>query len=121
VATLKNSARGYQKIWCPGHKNQLVAGLSMLVQLCAALHGQPSDHLGLTELPRIGFNVRGALASQIHFSFPERVQRKRRHVPRQPGGASAQLAPSHQTTLPQKSEELYLTSLSRHERIVDVE
>ena len=110
-----------QKIRRASHKNQLVTGLSMRVQLCATLHGQPPDHLGLTEFPRTRFNVCGALACQIHFSFSERVQREGGHVPSQPGRTPAQLAPSHQATPPQKPEESYLAGLSRKERVVDVE
>jgi hypothetical protein len=41
-------------------------------------------------------------------------------VPRQPGRTPSQLAPSHQTTPPQKPEESYFTGLPRQERIVDV-
>ena len=111
----------HQKIRRAGHKNQLVTGLSMLLQPRATLQSQLADHLGLTELPRIRFNVCGALTRQIHFSFPERVQRKRGDVPRQPGRTPAQLAPSHQTTPPQKPKESYFAGLSRQERIVDVE
>ena len=98
-----------------------MTGLTMLFQLCAALERQFADHLGLTELPCMGFNVCGALAGQVHFSFPERVQREGRHMPDQPGRTPAQLAPSHQTAPPQKPEEAYLAGLSRQKRIVDVE
>ena len=63
-----------QKIRCASHKNQLVTGLTMFLQSRTTLERQFADHLSLTELPRIGFNVCGALARQIHFTFPERVQ-----------------------------------------------
>ena len=42
-------------------------------------------------------------------------------MPRQPGHAPTQLAPSHQAAPPQKPEETYLAGLSRQERVVDVE
>src|SRR5512147_451977 len=98
-----------------------MTGLSMLLQSRATLERQLADHLGLTELPCIGFNICGALASQVHFLFPERVQREGRYVPCQPGRTPAQLTPSHQTTSPQKPEESYFAGLSRQKRIVDVE
>ena len=63
-----------QEIRRASHKDQLVAGLSMGIQLRTTLLGHLVDHLGLTELPCIGFNVCGALASQIDFSLSERVQ-----------------------------------------------
>src|SRR4029077_12800406 len=110
-----------QKVRRPSHKNQLVPRLSMRVQPGATLHGQLTDHLSLTELPRMRLNVCGALARQILFSFSERVQRERGHMSRQPGNTPAQLAPSHQAASPQISEESYLAGLSRQERVVDVE
>src|SRR5207237_1414887 len=58
-----------QKIRRARHKNQLVSRLSMRIQPGATLHGQLTDHLSLTELSRMRFNVCGALARQIHFSF----------------------------------------------------
>ena len=62
-----------------------------------------------------------ALARQIDFLFSERVQRERGNVPREPGNTPAQLAPSHQSSPPQKPEESYLAGHSREERVVDVE
>jgi len=59
------------------------------IQPGAALHRQLADHLSLTELPRMRFNVCGTLAREIHFSFSERVQRERGHVSRQPGHTPA--------------------------------
>src|SRR5262249_61650840 len=64
-----------QKIRRAGHKNQLVSGLSMLLQSPETILRQLADHLGVTELLRMGFNVCGALTSQIHFSFSEGVKR----------------------------------------------
>src|SRR5207344_3607353 len=82
---------------------------------------QFADHLGLTELTRIRFNVCGALVRQIHFSFSERVQREWGHVSRHPGNTPAQFAPSHQPAPPQKAKESYLAGLSRQKRVIDVE
>jgi hypothetical protein len=93
----------------------------MRVEPCPTLERQLVDHFGLTELARMGFNVCGTLACQVHFSFSKCMQRKRRHVSRQPGRASSQLTPTHQTTPPQKPEESYFTGLPRQQCIVDVE
>ena len=110
-----------QKVRRASDKNHLVSSLSMGVQFCPTLYGQFADHVGLTKLPGMRFNIGGRLACQIHFSLSERVQREGGRMPRQPGNGSTQFAPSHQAAPPQKPKESYFAGLSRQERVVNVE
>src|SRR6476469_4545421 len=93
----------------------------MRLQPLTALAGHCPQHFVVKKLTGAGLDQGRILFFQVHLALAQGMDRDGWSLSDQPEEASLQFAPADQTSSPQITEESHLASLSRDERVVDVE